>query len=77
MSVRPPKTKHNFSVLHRYVVCKGYRDDQRLLSDYLIAANQELNDMKKTNEDITSLVPLDIIMQDKGFCDYMKKSNEE
>lgn len=61
----------------RYVVCKGYRDDsERLVAEYLVSVNSDLNDYKNTDKDITSVVPLDILLEDTSFCDYLTQSNE-
>nr|XP_039259182.1 cap-specific mRNA (nucleoside-2'-O-)-methyltransferase 1-like [Styela clava] len=60
----------------RYVVCRGYKDEQRLIGDFLLSINQTLNEMKGTDYDVNSVVPLDLLMEDTGFCEYVKQSNE-
>lgn len=60
----------------RYVICKGYRDSERLVAEYLMSVNGDLNECKDTDKDIASAVPLDILLEDAEFCDYLTKSNE-
>ncbi|XP_075411290.1 cap-specific mRNA (nucleoside-2'-O-)-methyltransferase 1 isoform X2 [Tenrec ecaudatus] len=60
----------------RYVVCKGLKvgiDDVR---DYLFAVNIKLNQLQKTDSDVSLVVPMEVIKGDQEFTDYMIRSNE-
>jgi len=60
----------------RYVVCSGFRDDeQRLMSEYLLHINNEMNELKQTDEDVTDVFPMESMLEDVDFFSYVKSSN--
>ena len=62
----------------RYVVCEGYRDTDRVVYQYLIGVNDTLNDLHKNepDRDVKEVVPLEMILEDAEFFQYVKSSNE-
>lgn len=64
----------------RYIVCQGARETVKdLVHDYLFEVNETLNETFRVDEiddDVVSLVPLEIMKQDEAFFDYIYQSNE-
>ncbi|XP_002738079.1 cap-specific mRNA (nucleoside-2'-O-)-methyltransferase 1-like [Saccoglossus kowalevskii] len=60
----------------RYVVCQGLRSDTKPIHDYLFEVNIHLNKLENTNQDITDVVPLEMIKEDRNFFEYVTKSHE-
>lgn len=62
----------------RYVVCEGYRDPERIIYQYLIGVNDTINDLRLQNQDsdVKEVVPLETLLGDQEFFDYVKASNE-
>ncbi|XP_076817164.1 cap-specific mRNA (nucleoside-2'-O-)-methyltransferase 1-like isoform X2 [Clavelina lepadiformis] len=62
----------------RYVVCEGYRDSDRQIFAYLMEINDSINEFKSSNpgKDVKSVVPLDVLLDDTEFFNYVKSSNE-
>ena len=66
----------------RYIICKWKRQDSKCIADYLFEINCRLNELgfsqlgcTKSDIDINHIVPLDLMMQDHGFINYMRNSN--
>ncbi|XP_067884484.1 cap-specific mRNA (nucleoside-2'-O-)-methyltransferase 1 isoform X2 [Heterodontus francisci] len=60
----------------RYVVCRGLKAETDPVRDYLFTVNQKLNFLRNSEQDVSSVVPLDIIKLDSGFYNFMVQSNE-
>ena len=66
----------------RYIICKWKRQDCADIADYLYEVNCRLNQLGFTHlgstrsmTDVTHIVPLELIMQDEAFFEYMRNSN--
>lgn len=57
----------------RYLVCKWKKPNTDSIRSYLFDVNQFLFD--NSNEDITELVPLDVMRDDELFINYIHESN--
>ncbi|XP_072031991.1 cap-specific mRNA (nucleoside-2'-O-)-methyltransferase 1-like [Amphiura filiformis] len=62
----------------RYVVCKGLRPGADAIHDFMFDLNIQLNQLKDAGDthDILHAVPLDVIMADHEFTQYMTEQNE-
>lgn len=60
----------------RYVVCKGLKSGIDEVRDYLFAVNIKLNQLRKSDQDVNLVVPLEVIKSDQDFYEYMVQSNE-
>ena len=62
----------------RYVVCEGFRDPDRTVFQYLIGVNDTLNELRLNDKgnDVKEVVPLEMLLEDAEFFQYMKNSNE-
>ena len=67
----------------RYIICKWKRQDSKSIADYIFEINCRLNELgftqlgsTKSNIDINHIVPLEVIMQDRAFFNYIKNSND-
>ena len=58
-------------------MCSGFRDDdQRLMSEYLLHINNEMNELKNNeDEDVTDVFPMESMLEDVEFLNYVKNSN--
>ena len=65
-------------MISRYVVCEDYRDLNRTVYQYLIGVNDTLNDLQanEKDKDVKEVVPLEMLLEDKDFFNYVKSSNE-
>jgi len=62
----------------RYVICTGFRDHaHREVFNYLFKINEELNDLKGSDEDISEVVPNEILFEDSHFVDYVTNLNKQ
>ncbi|KAJ8309113.1 hypothetical protein KUTeg_013987 [Tegillarca granosa] len=61
----------------RYIVCRNMKSDIESVRQYMHEINVDLNKyMSSTSlEDVTDVVPLDVIQNDKDFFTYMYDSN--
>ena len=66
----------------RYIICKWKRQDSDAIADYLFEVNSMINELgftqlgsTKSQIDINHIVPLDMIMEDHVFFDYIRNSN--
>jgi len=59
----------------RYVVCSGFRDTERLMSEYLLHVNNEMNELKDLDEDVNDVFPMESMLEDDQFFKYIKNSN--
>lgn len=62
----------------RYIVCKGLKPNKQPVQDYMHLINVDLNKYMSavSKEDVTDIVPLQTLLNDKPFFDYMLQSNE-
>lgn len=62
----------------RYLICKWKRPDCDHITHYLYNINRHLNKMGTgADRDVVSIVPLEIMKEDKGFFDYVVSSNNK
>lgn len=59
----------------RYLVCKGKKPNTDSIRSYLFDVNQFLFENSNTDDDVSELVPLDIIREDEIFFNYICESN--
>ena len=61
----------------RFVICKHKRNDTEHVADYLFAANRNLVRLRKEGftGQIDELVPVQQLLQDRNFYDYLFESN--
>lgn len=60
----------------RYLVCKWKRENIEDVYEYLFEMNQRLEGLN-ADRDVTELVPMDVLKEDKEFFDYIYNSNNE
>ncbi|XP_013867007.1 cap-specific mRNA (nucleoside-2'-O-)-methyltransferase 1 isoform X2 [Austrofundulus limnaeus] len=60
----------------RYVVCRGLKPGSDAVREYMFKINLKLNQLKSTDTDVISVVPLSIIKEDTDFYQFMVNSNE-
>ncbi|KAK7072367.1 Cap-specific mRNA (nucleoside-2'-O-)-methyltransferase 1 [Halocaridina rubra] len=60
----------------RYLVCKWKRDNIEDVYEYLFEVNKRLEGLH-SSMDVTELVPLDVLKEDRKFYEYMVNSNDE
>ena len=63
-----------------YIVCEGAQPFKAEIEKYLLDINESLNKYfrdQNSDQDIESIVPLDLLKKDKNFYNYIKKSNEK
>ncbi|XP_067837832.1 cap-specific mRNA (nucleoside-2'-O-)-methyltransferase 1-like, partial [Heptranchias perlo] len=60
----------------RYVVCRGLNSGTDSIREYLFNINLKLNHLRGSEQDVVSVVPLDIIKSDTDFYQYMLTSNQ-
>ncbi|KAK3708214.1 hypothetical protein RRG08_023623 [Elysia crispata] len=62
----------------RYIVCKGLKPNKKSVQHYMHFINVDLNKYMSavSTEDVTDVVPLEILLDDKPFFDYVLQSNE-
>lgn len=62
----------------RYLVCKSKRPDTAGIEEYLFNVNRFLQKNGRDPQmDVTELVPLSYLKDDRNFYDYLKESNDE
>ncbi|XP_064485017.1 cap-specific mRNA (nucleoside-2'-O-)-methyltransferase 1-like [Ornithodoros turicata] len=63
----------------RYIVCKWRRQDTKDIQDYMyeLCCRFEKISSVTSDDDITDVVPLEILNDDQDFFKYIKDSNEE
>lgn len=59
----------------RYLVCKWKKPNTDCIRNYLFEVNQFLFENSNTDEDITELVPFDVMRDDDLFFNYVYESN--
>ncbi|KAK7872080.1 hypothetical protein R5R35_004564 [Gryllus longicercus] len=60
----------------RYIICKWKRNDCGPVTDYLFKVNQVLFKLgSSSKDDVTSLVDLSVLQEDRAFYEYMVDSN--
>ncbi|XP_011505620.1 PREDICTED: cap-specific mRNA (nucleoside-2'-O-)-methyltransferase 1 [Ceratosolen solmsi marchali] len=59
----------------RYLICEGKLPNVGHIIDYLFKTNKRLLENSKTN-DILELIPVEKLLSDNKFFDYVKSSNE-
>lgn len=62
--------------LDRYVVCRGLKPGSDAVREYMFKINLKLNQLRNTDTDVISVVPLSIIKEDTDFYQFMVNSNE-
>uniref|UniRef100_A0A8C5MK83 Cap-specific mRNA (nucleoside-2'-O-)-methyltransferase 1 n=1 Tax=Leptobrachium leishanense TaxID=445787 RepID=A0A8C5MK83_9ANUR len=60
----------------RYIVGRGLKDGIDDVRSYLFTVNRRLNQLRKTDQDVNLVVPLQVLRGDRQFFDYMVRSNE-
>lgn len=63
----------------RYITCKGLRKEfANVVKEYLKRVNRKLDELKnkKSHDDVTDLMPLDVIEADQIFMDEIIRHNE-
>ncbi|GFR69137.1 CAP-specific mRNA (nucleoside-2'-O-)-methyltransferase 1 [Elysia marginata] len=62
----------------RYIVCKGLKPNKQPVQEYMHLINVDLNKYMSavSTEDVTDIVPLETLLDDKPFFDYLLESNE-
>ncbi|XP_078062784.1 cap-specific mRNA (nucleoside-2'-O-)-methyltransferase 1-like, partial [Mustelus asterias] len=60
----------------RYVVCRGMRSGTEPVREYLFTVNLKLNVLSNGQQDVSCVVPLDILKSDIAFDKHMRQSNE-
>ena len=65
------------SVLYRYIVCKGKRADCKPIEDYMFHVNEQLEQFASVtcDDDVTHVVPTDLLKADEMFYEYICRSN--
>ena len=63
----------------RYIICENLKECKSIIQSYFCKINDELWSYNKTKSenDIRSIVPLDVIKTDVEFFRYFKSSNEK
>ena len=64
----------------RYIICENMKDCKSIIQSYFFKINEELWAYCKngvTDNDIKSIVPMDVIKSDIEFFRYFKNSNEK
>ncbi|KAK3921395.1 Cap-specific mRNA (nucleoside-2'-O-)-methyltransferase 1 [Frankliniella fusca] len=75
ISIHKPNTSRPANS-ERYIICKWKRPDCEDITKYMYNINKHLNALGRDSErDVTSVVPLNIIKEDKAFFDYVLDSN--
>ena len=60
----------------RYIICKWKREDCDTIADYMFHVNERLWKFGSTSQtDIVEVVPLNVLLSDSKFCDYIVSSN--
>ena len=61
----------------RYIVCKGKRADSSSVCEYMFKVNEKLAEFSGvlSDDDVTSVVPTDVIKSDDAFFEYIYNSN--
>ncbi|KAF0313372.1 Cap-specific mRNA (nucleoside-2'-O-)-methyltransferase 1 [Amphibalanus amphitrite] len=60
----------------RFIICKWRRPDTDDIREYMDRINQRLEQLGSVSaEDVTSVVPLNVLKEDTAFCDYITESN--
>ncbi|XP_072106701.1 cap-specific mRNA (nucleoside-2'-O-)-methyltransferase 1-like, partial [Mobula birostris] len=60
----------------RYVVCRSLREGTDAVREYLFAVNVKLNQLRGSDQDVTSLVPLTVLKAHQPFSQYLCTSNQ-
>ncbi|XP_046383101.1 cap-specific mRNA (nucleoside-2'-O-)-methyltransferase 1 [Ischnura elegans] len=74
VSIHKPNTSRPANS-ERYVICKWKRDDCDDIREYMFSINERLRQLKKTDQDILGVVPLDVMKEDADFMEYLVESN--
>ena len=64
-------------MFHRYIVCKWKREDATSVEQYMWHINKQLDAFSGAlcDDDVTSIVPLELMEGDKEFFNYIYESN--
>ncbi|NP_001123814.1 cap-specific mRNA (nucleoside-2'-O-)-methyltransferase 1 [Xenopus tropicalis] len=60
----------------RYVVCRGLKEGIDDVRNYLFTVNRRLNHLRDSDQDVSLVVPMEVLRGDRQFYDYMVRSNE-
>ncbi|KAJ9582234.1 hypothetical protein L9F63_003363, partial [Diploptera punctata] len=75
ISIHKPNTSRPANS-ERYIICKWKREDCDEIAGYLYDVNERLWKLGSTSQtDIVQIVPLDVLMSDSNFFDYIVHSN--
>ncbi|GFN74585.1 Cap-specific mRNA (nucleoside-2'-o-)-methyltransferase 1 [Plakobranchus ocellatus] len=63
----------------RYIVCKGLKPNREAVQHYMHLINVDLNKYMSavSTKDVVDIVPLEMLLNDKPFFDYIFQSNED
>ena len=62
----------------RYILCKGLRVDAGPIRDYMFNLNVKFEKLGiMSNEDIVTVVPLELLHSDDNFFEYIFTSNQQ
>lgn len=64
-------------LFHRYIICKWKRDDTQDVEQYLHRVNYRLEELSRLGckNDVTHIVPLELIKANQEFYNYIFDSN--
>lgn len=60
----------------RYIIGRGLKAGIDDVRSYLFSVNLRLNQMRNSDQDVTLVVPLEVLRGDRQFHEYMVRSNE-
>ncbi|XP_072911899.1 cap-specific mRNA (nucleoside-2'-O-)-methyltransferase 1 [Hemitrygon akajei] len=60
----------------RYIVCRSLREGTDVVRDYLFTVNVKLNQLRGSDQDVTSLVPLAVLKAHQPFSQHLCTSNQ-
>ncbi|KAG9467876.1 hypothetical protein GDO78_014110 [Eleutherodactylus coqui] len=60
----------------RYVVCRNLKVGTEDVRNYLFTVNLRLNQLRNSEQDVSLVVPLEVLRGDRQFYEYMVRSNE-
>ncbi|XP_059839475.1 cap-specific mRNA (nucleoside-2'-O-)-methyltransferase 1 [Hypanus sabinus] len=60
----------------RYIVCRSLREGTDVVRDYLFTVNVKLNQLRGSDQDVTTLVPLAVLKAHQPFSQHLCTSNQ-
>nr|CAD7569117.1 unnamed protein product [Timema californicum] len=74
ISIHKPNTSRPANS-ERYIICKWKRSDSTAIKEHLINIHEQLQECRKIAKDITEVVPISVLNEDRVFFDYIVTSN--